>query len=157
MLDHDLNCPITVGGNDARQVQLLEKLRLACVITAHRDWLLLWKLRKSTRLLKLRGKFSFKNPKKCVKLCFDFCCIYDAYFITWWGSALSKSIWCKRGSTANHWVVSLPLSHSWSSWVHWKAINYTFQDEFRPCECGQYWLSNSSASFWEMMQGERYS
>jgi len=33
-------------------------------------------------------------------------------------------------------------------------MSYAFQDEFRPCECCQYWLSNSSAGFWEMMQGE---
>ena len=65
--------------------------------------------------------------------------------------------WGKGRDTANHWVVSLPVGHSWSSWFHWKAMSYAFQDWFGLCECGQYWLSNSSAGFWGMMQRERYS
>ena len=26
-------------------------------------------------------------------------------------------------------------------------MSYAFQDDFRPCKCGQYWVSNSSAGF----------
>jgi len=65
--------------------------------------------------------------------------------------------WCRGRGTTNHFVVSLPLARFWSSWVHWKPMNCTFEHGLRLSKCGQYWLSHSSAGFWEMMQWERYN